>query len=122
MFSLTFYERKVLVSIGLLILLGSVLRFLKVNSQINRSLTTSNISESIENVSSTRNQLTQIPININKASQEELVKLPGIGEKIAAQLIEYRYRYGDFRTLDDLKKVKGIGAKKAEKIKEYIEF
>lgn len=143
MFSLTSYERKVLIFTGLLILLGSVLRFLKLNPRINpagrisachsssrqaarcginKSLTASNISESIESVSLTRNQLTQTPININKASQKDLEKLPGIGEKIASWLIEYRSQHGDFRTLDDLKKVKGIGDKKAERIKGYIEF
>ena len=59
-------------------------------------------------------------ISINKASLEELITLPGIGEKTAQKIIEYRETYGSFWTIEDLKNVKGIGDKKFEKLKDYI--
>lgn len=59
-------------------------------------------------------------ISINTATLEELITLPGIGEKTALKIIEYRETYGPFWTIEDLKNVKGIGDKKFEKLKEFI--
>lgn len=58
-------------------------------------------------------------ISINNASKEELMSLPGIGEKTAIKIIEYRNEHS-FKTIEDLKNVKGIGDKKYEKIKDLI--
>ncbi|GAV25459.1 hypothetical protein ciss_13920 [Carboxydothermus islandicus] len=59
-------------------------------------------------------------LNINTASAEELDKLPGVGPATAAKIIEYREQNGPFVTIEDLKKVKGIGDKKFETLKDYI--
>lgn len=59
-------------------------------------------------------------ININKANQAELEKLPGIGPSIALKIINYRNENGKFSSIDDLKKVSGIGENKFENIKAYI--
>ena len=59
-------------------------------------------------------------ISINSASAEELILLPGIGEKLAVRIIEYRENYGGFRTLEDLMNVSGIGNVKFSKIRQYI--
>jgi len=58
-------------------------------------------------------------ININTASKLELKKLKGIGEKTAQKIIKYRKK-SPFKTIEDIKKVKGIGPKKFEKMKKYI--
>ncbi len=59
-------------------------------------------------------------ININTATKEELVELPGIGESIAEKIISYRDSKKGFKKIDEIMSVKGIGKKKFEKIKEYI--
>lgn len=59
-------------------------------------------------------------ININKASLEELIKIPGIGQKTAGNIIDFREKITRFKKLDDILNVKGIGTFKLNKIKKYI--
>jgi competence protein ComEA len=59
-------------------------------------------------------------ININTATADQLLLLPGVGKKTADVIIEYRTKNGNFKAVDDITKVKGIGAKKLEKIKGYL--
>lgn len=54
-------------------------------------------------------------VNINTASEAELVSLHGIGSSKAQAIILYREMFGNFNSVDDLAKVKGIGAKTIEK-------
>lgn len=58
--------------------------------------------------------------NINTATIEELIQIPGIGPKTAEKIIEYRTLHGNFKELNELLNVKGIGEKKLEMIKKYI--
>ncbi|MCX7832285.1 MAG: ComEA family DNA-binding protein [Actinobacteria bacterium] len=59
-------------------------------------------------------------ININRASIEELMKIPGIGPKTAEKIYEYVKKNGGIRNIEDLLNIDGIGEKKLEKIKEYV--
>lgn len=59
-------------------------------------------------------------ININKASQTELETLSGVGTSTALKIINYRNENGDFKTIDDIKNVPGIGEAKFENIKNDI--
>ncbi len=60
-------------------------------------------------------------INLNTASISELQTIPGIGEKKAEEILEYRKTNGPFKAIEDIKKVKGLGGeKKFEKMKPYI--
>lgn len=59
-------------------------------------------------------------ININQADQETLVILPGIGEKLAQRIIDYRIKNGYFPDIEELKKIKGITDYRFEKIKQAV--
>jgi competence protein ComEA len=59
-------------------------------------------------------------ININKADENELQNLPGIGPSKAASIIQYRQENGLFQNIEDLKKISGIGDKTFEKLKDSI--
>jgi len=56
------------------------------------------------------------PLDINSASEKELVSLPGVGAKTAKEIVAAR----PFKTVDDLKNVKGIGDKTFEKLKAHV--
>ena len=59
-------------------------------------------------------------ININTATKEDLLYVPGIGEVIAEKIIEYRETNGPFITYEDLENVSGIGPKKLEQLSEFL--
>lgn len=59
-------------------------------------------------------------LNLNTASKEELVALSGIGPAKAQAIIDYRVQHGGFKTVDELKDVKGIGARRFEKLKSEL--
>ena len=59
-------------------------------------------------------------ININKANIEELESIPGVGPSMAQKIINYRIENGNFKTIEDLKNVSGIGDKKFESMKDYV--
>lgn len=61
-------------------------------------------------------------ININTANARALTSLPGIRPKMADRIVEYRNQKGEFRTAEDLMKVKGIGKKTFAKLKPYIDI
>lgn len=79
--------------------------------------TDSPISSSVSNQIST----TSGPkVNINKADLTELQKLTGIGQKKAQDIIDFRMKNGDFKSIEDLGKVSGFGDKTLEKLKDEI--
>lgn len=75
------------------------------------------IASSDEKADSTTKEGT---ININTASAEQIAEfLPGIGEKKAAKIVEYREQSGGFASVDELVNVEGIGEKTLENIRPY---
>ena len=59
-------------------------------------------------------------IDINRATARELEQLPGIGPKLAEEIVKYRKRHGNFTRLEQLKGVPGIAERKFESIKPHI--
>jgi len=109
MFCLTPQERNILLVIGVVILAGSMLR---AGSGFRQQPATSHFSP----------ESTNITVDINSASAEQLETVPGIGPVLAARIVERRLRQGPFQDGEALKKVKGIGDKKLQQLKKYIVF
>lgn len=59
-------------------------------------------------------------VNLNSASLQELLTLPGVGKKTAENIIGYRNKSGPLKKIADLLKVKGIGEAKIKKFEKYI--
>ncbi|MCM8831363.1 MAG: ComEA family DNA-binding protein [Candidatus Omnitrophica bacterium] len=111
MFCLTHYERKAIIFLVLIIAVGAILRYTHLK------YTHHNILK--KNLVEYKNTTL---ININTAQEKDLEKIPHIGKKIAASIIQYRKNFGRFNNIEDLLKIKGIGRKKLELIKDYITF
>ncbi|MCM8796271.1 MAG: helix-hairpin-helix domain-containing protein [Candidatus Omnitrophica bacterium] len=76
------------------------------------------ISPSQQNISAINQNIGRL--NLNTASKEALLDIPGIGEKLAQRIIEYRDKYGPFRNTEELKNIKGITAYRFGRIKDYL--
>lgn len=61
-------------------------------------------------------------INVNKADREALKALPGIGPAYSKRIIVYREKNGGFKTIEELKEIKGIGPKRLEKLKPFVKL
>jgi len=59
-------------------------------------------------------------VNVNSAAAQELEQIRGIGPELAARIVAYRQENGAFKTVEDLRAVRGIGAMKLEKIKQQV--
>jgi competence protein ComEA len=59
-------------------------------------------------------------VNINSGTETELENLPGIGPTLAQRIVDYRTQYGFFATIDDIKKVPGVGDSVFNEIKNLI--
>jgi len=63
-----------------------------------------------------------IPLALNEASEAELTAIPGVGPGIAEAIIRERTIRGRFKRLDELRRVRGIGPKLYESIKQYLDL
>jgi len=59
-------------------------------------------------------------VNLNTAPAEQLERLPGVGPKTAARIIEYRQKNGGFKKVEELMNVRGIGEKAFLKMKNQL--
>ena len=59
-------------------------------------------------------------ININTASEEELKNIPYVGDKLAADIVEHRQRYGPFRRREHLMLIPGISDTRFRKMRDFV--
>jgi competence ComEA-like helix-hairpin-helix protein len=59
-------------------------------------------------------------IDLNSATKEDLMKLPGIGEAMAERILLYREEKGSFKDVEELKEIRGIGEKKFAQIRPFV--
>jgi competence protein ComEA len=81
------------------------------------NLTTSTLTPDTEK---SPDALTSAKINLNTATLEQLDGLPGIGPVLAQRILDYRAQHGSFKTIEQVKEVKGIGDALFDEIKERI--
>ena len=60
------------------------------------------------------------PIDLNTAAREDFLELPGIGDKLAERIVAYRKSHGAFRNVEELRKVKGIGKKRMDRVRPLV--
>jgi competence ComEA-like helix-hairpin-helix protein len=106
MLSLTPDERKVIIFLTTILLIGAGINFL--NKRFTQAKTILSIEQDFAR------------INLNTADKELLMSVPGIGGKLAARIIEYRQKEMCFKDIQELKKIKGITEYRYEKIKDYL--
>ncbi|MBI3314544.1 MAG: helix-hairpin-helix domain-containing protein [Candidatus Omnitrophica bacterium] len=109
MFVLTPQERSVLAWLLTICLVGTLVTIgLKKDAKIVRWVNTARLAHP------------NAPVSINTATSQELDKVPGIGPKTAANIIAARKAEGPFRSLDDLRRVKGITKKNFSRITGHL--
>lgn len=106
MFSLTTHERKVLILLIVALAIGAAIKYLSLYRAQAESIAVPELPR----------------VNINSASQEQLVQLPGIGPVCARRIVEYRTNTLRFYSPDDLTKVKGVSQKIVARLKSRIKF
>ena len=60
------------------------------------------------------------PLDLNSATEAELMELPGIGEELARRIVEYRENNGPFSAVEDIMQVSGIGESKFAGLKDRV--
>jgi competence protein ComEA len=67
-----------------------------------------------------QSSLSKAPLDINRASAEQLADLPGIGPGRAAQIVRIRERNGPFRTIDELRMLPRLSEKQFQRLRDFV--
>jgi competence ComEA-like helix-hairpin-helix protein len=60
------------------------------------------------------------PLDLNAATEADLASVPGLGETMAARIVLHRKGHGEFRSVDELRQVKGIGEKTLARVRPFF--
>ena len=109
MLNLTRQERIALLFVAALLILGA-----GINHSLKRN------PAWLKSLGVQKETLKTLAVDINSATEEDLIAVPGIGPVTAASIISYRLANGRFKSIDDLDKIKGIGPKKLSQMSQYL--
>ena len=117
----TFHEKLVLIILSALLLTGAIILHARRSRPYNEiTIVENGVKERLTLEQVERNLKETRKIDINISTAEEITSIPGVGEVLAARIVAYRDKHGNYHYENDLLNVKGIGKKKLEKIREYI--
>ncbi len=123
-FPLTSAEKKVLGFLGCLVLLGSAtLGFEKLGGRYPEPSFASALSRvPLRPPVYASGRISKFfpALEVNQASFDQLRWVPGVGPETARRIVQYREAHGDFKNLEELKKVSGVGAKKYNKMAPHL--
>ena len=133
LFNFTRQEQITILFLVLALLVGGVVTLIKrhhpgfapelmIEEQNDSSVTESPIDTEILHQPISTDSLFVRKIDLNRADEEELMELPGIGPTLARLIVAYRDERGGFQTVEELKRVKGIGEKTFEQLKPLIKI
>jgi len=111
MFNFSKNEKTIIAFLSTAFIVGSIVHYYKLNCAA-RSPNPAYLSEKDFKICKV--------ININTAEEKDLIAIKGIGPVLANEIISYRENNGLFISKEEIMKVKGIGPKKYEKIKDFI--
>ena len=95
--------------------------FLETGTLLNvRRESSREIKIKIERMEANKLLVFSTPLDLNRVSIEDLCLVPGIGESLAREIVAYREKRKGFQSIDELKKVKGIGSKKYPSLKNFF--
>jgi competence ComEA-like helix-hairpin-helix protein len=60
-------------------------------------------------------------LDLNRADRVQLVQLPGVGEALAGRIVDYRAEHGGFHSVDELRRVSGVGPAVLERLRPFVE-
>lgn len=112
-------ERKVLAVLTLFLILGSGVRFYqKERAKVDLKVVPTQELEFVKQKFE-ENRLKKMQVDLNSASAQELEELPGIGPKLAQEIILYREKT-PFAHPEDVLKIKGFGKVRYEKLRTFL--
>jgi comEA protein len=112
MFDLSTRERSIILFLAAVLLIGlAIMAYQKSNSVVDVKIKAFDHGDTA---------VMSDKININEAGIETLTRLQHIGPSLAKRIVEYRNEVGRFTSIEDIKKVKGIGDKLFDRIKDDI--
>ena len=118
MFDFSRYEKIILIALSIVLLTGIGLSFQKTNSRQRNPTVKFTQIEKIDLKTIDELICAYSVININTATSDELERLSGVGPVLAKRIVDYRQANGLFTDKKDLLKIKGIGSKLYERLRE----
>jgi competence ComEA-like helix-hairpin-helix protein len=110
-FYLTPQEKSVVTSLCVIIFVGTM-----VNIGLHKDL------RLLEWMHTTQKKSLATAININHATVEDLLRVPGIGPKTAEFILDYRHTHGEFTTLEPLHEARGMSPERYERLTRYLKI